>query len=304
LEADPSLKTLYGEPAPIAFTESASHDPFFTWKNYRAGLRLFSIALLPTLMAGIGLALIRNREIRSLLFGIPLISGGFFLLSFLLRRFGPVIAQNEWQIKASPSPALPLFWRLMALDLAFWVGNGFFPYHRVTSDIFIFLLFLINMSLLVHLVPATYGFALRNTLARNQLAAPTSIPFDLAMFGLFLVMEGPVDFSIMVRNPEYSIALFGRVFPGEMGTIITWAWPFLHIVLGYAVFTRQRWVFYFFLVGGVYALISAAFNYYTYGFGIIRTIFVTLIPILMGYLWWRRKYFLAPGSRPGEVPSR
>ncbi|HET6370021.1 MAG TPA: hypothetical protein VFG95_02420 [Nitrospiria bacterium] len=264
---------------------------FLNLKNYRAGSILFGTVLIPTLIIGIGLRLLIAPRAGSAWLGVLLTVGGASVLGPVLNRTAPRIVEREWGTTL-PQRFIPsLLWRLVLFDLAFWVGNGSFPYARARGDFFIAGLFLINLLLLAHLVPMAHGFALNNLAARPS-DPLNAMPFDIALFGVLLIMEGPIDFSMMIRKPEYALPFFGRVLPGEVGTLFTWLWPFIHIVLGYAVLARKRWVFYILLAGGVYGLVSAGFNYYAFGFGIVRTIFVTLIPLLMIYLWWRRRYFL------------
>ena len=269
---------------------------FLTLKNYRVGSLLFAVALIPTLAIGRGLRLLLAPAAGPRRLGTLLVAGGLVLLYYVLRYFVPRFSKRDWGVTPPPGLARSVLWRLALLDLAFWVGNGFFPYARVWEEPLVSLLFSINLVLLVHLVPTAYGYALQDSLARRALL-PRSLPFDLSLFGLLLVMEGPIDFSMMIKRPNYSLPLFGHVIQGEAGVLFTWSWPFIHIFLGYAVLRRRRWVFYLLLAGGVYGLVSAVFNYYAFGFGVIRTLFVTLIPLLMAYLWWRRRYFLATSDQ-------
>jgi hypothetical protein len=271
---------------------------FFRLKNYRAGSVLFGAVLIPILVVGAGLRLLFAPRPGSAWLGALGVVGGAAVLGLVLHRMAPRIVEKEWGTTLPPRFVPSLLWRLALFDLAFWIGNGSFPYARARGDFFIALLFLVNILLLAHLAPMAHGFALADLAARPS-APFGAMPFDIALFGVLLVMEGPIDFSMMIRKPEYALPFFGRVLPGEAGTLFTWLWPFIHIVLGYAVLARKRWVFYLLLAGGVYGLVSAGFNYYAFGFGIVRTIFVTLIPLLMVYLWWRRRTFLAAPSPGG-----
>jgi len=269
---------------------------FLTVRNYRSGSLLFAATLIPTWALIRGLRLL-DRRYPDRTLGVTLILAGLLLLYFILRRVGALISKREWGIAPSVNLAPRLLWRFAIFDLAFGIGYGFFPYGRVGTDGPVTLLFFGNLILLIHLIPTAYGYSLRHALAGIRLLPPVLIPFDLAVFGLLLVMEAPVDFSMMVRNPTYLLPFFGRVFPGEAGVLFTWSWPFVHILLGYAVLARRKWVFYMLLAGAGMALASAGFNYYTRGFGYIRTVFVILVPLLVAYLWWRRPWFLGYPNR-------
>lgn len=117
-------------------------------------------------------------------------------------------------------------------------------------------------------------------------------PYDIYAIGVIFILNVAMDTWLIVKNPTYSLPLFGATFTGLPGWIAKIQSPILHGVLGYGFLRRRRWAYWSYMAYAAFGLSSALVNLATIGFGRIRMIFIVSLALITAYLFTRRKVFV------------
>ncbi len=130
--------------------------------------------------------------------------------------------------------------------------------------------------------------------SRAEAPSPShaSPPYDIYAIGAIFVLNVAMDTWLIVRNPEYSLPLFGTTFAGVPGWIAKIQSPILHGVLGYGFLRRRRWAYWLYMAYAAFGLSSALVNLATFGFGRIRMIFIVSLTLITVYIFSRRRVFV------------
>ena len=122
---------------------------------------------------------------------------------------------------------------------------------------------------------------------------PFRRPLDITIFGVLFLLSAPMELgSILSTNWAYQPKFFGFVMTGLSAKALLLAQPILHLALGYGFLTLRRWTVYLALFYAADTLTSAISSLILFGFGRVRTIFITLLTPFVIYLILRRKLFI------------
>ncbi len=120
----------------------------------------------------------------------------------------------------------------------------------------------------------------------------TPVPCDIVFFGVLMILSGIGDLYIIVANPAYSLPLFGTKPHGIFGALIKFIHPLIHFASGYGAIYAKRWAYPLFMAYSVYGLVNAITNRLLLPPPHrIRTLFIVLTVLVMGYLYFRRRLF-------------
>lgn len=117
--------------------------------------------------------------------------------------------------------------------------------------------------------------------------------YDLLVLGILMILAGLIDISVILKNPDYRMPVFGMKLPGKGGWyFILIFFPLFHFIAGYGAILRRKWAFYLFVIPSAYIMVSAAVSLVLLPPPHrIRSIILLTMPIFLGYLFWRRKHF-------------
>ena len=122
---------------------------------------------------------------------------------------------------------------------------------------------------------------------------PTRRPLDITIFGILFLLSAPMELgSILSTNWAYQPKFFGFVMTGLSAKVILLAQPILHVAIGYGFLTLRRWTVYLALFYAADTLTSVISSLILFGYGRVRTIFLTLLTPFVIYLIRRRKLFI------------
>jgi hypothetical protein len=125
-----------------------------------------------------------------------------------------------------------------------------------------------------------------------KLASIRHIPSDILFLGVLMILSGMGDLYIIFANPEYRLPFFGMKPDGVLGWVIKLVQPPIHFGLGFGALYAKKWTYPFFMIYSIYGLLSAVVNRFLLpGPHRIRTIFMIITVLIMGYLYWRRRQF-------------
>jgi len=134
-------------------------------------------------------------------------------------------------------------------------------------------------------------------MAQNTMQAIPPIkgktPYDLRALGALMILAGLIDISIILKNPDYQMPVFGMKLPGRAGWyFILIVFPSFHFVAGYGALLARKWAYYLYVLPTLYIIGSAAVSLARLPppHRIRSTILMTM-PIFLIYLYWRRKHF-------------
>ncbi len=126
-----------------------------------------------------------------------------------------------------------------------------------------------------------------------------SVPLDLIIFGIVMIVSGVFDVYIILANPEYRLPVLGKKLDGPVTRYFIFLFPLFHFIVGYGVIVCRRWAYYLFIVFSVYGIVSPTINFFRFPPPHrIRTILLIGSVLVLAYLYWRRKYFLTETQHP------
>ena len=134
---------------------------------------------------------------------------------------------------------------------------------------------------------------------RNTLKIVWRRAHDLRYLGGLFLVTAVADMSIIVANPDYSLAVFCAKPTGIPGFIAKAQSPLLHVAIGYGFLMLRPWALILYMVYAGYGLLNATANLACFGYGRIRTVFLLSLVAFTLYVWWRRSCFQPVPSRPG-----
>jgi len=121
---------------------------------------------------------------------------------------------------------------------------------------------------------------------------PATVPFDLVVMGVLMILSGGMDLYLIAANPEYGIPTFGVKRTGVIGWVLKLIAPPIHFASGYGAIGGRRWAYRFLMLYSFYGLINAAVNRMLLpGPHRIRTVFFVGTLLFVGYLYARREHF-------------
>jgi hypothetical protein len=130
------------------------------------------------------------------------------------------------------------------------------------------------------------------TVSEQPIRAAHRVPFDIVLFGVVMVLSGVMDTYIIFANPDYGLPVFGMKLTGPIGWFFKFLSPTLHFASGYGAIMGRRWAYPLFMLYSVYGLMSAIVSRMVLPPPHrIRMIFIFILLVVMGYLYWRRDQF-------------
>ncbi len=119
-----------------------------------------------------------------------------------------------------------------------------------------------------------------------------SIPYDLTILGIVMIVSGIMDTYLIIANPDYRLPIFGMKLEGPLGWYLNLLFPVIHFIVGYGVLLARRWSYLLFMGFTLYGIISASVNFLRLPPPHnIRTVFLIVSFIVLGYLYVRRRQF-------------
>ncbi len=119
-----------------------------------------------------------------------------------------------------------------------------------------------------------------------------TVPLDLVVFGVLMILSGGMDLYLILANPSYGIPTFGVKRTGAIGWALKLIAPPIHFAAGYGAIYGRRWAWRFLMLYSAYGLINAAVNRMLLpGPHRIRTVFFIGTCLFVGYLYARREHF-------------
>jgi hypothetical protein len=138
--------------------------------------------------------------------------------------------------------------------------------------------------------PTESRFPPQDAAARS--ASAERPPYDIYAIGVIFMLNVAMDTWLIIKNPTYSLPLYGATFTGIPGWIVKVQSPILHGVLGYGFLKRRRWGYWIYMAYAAFGLSSALVNLATLGFGRIRMIFIVSLTLITAYVFTRRRIFV------------
>ncbi|HJP19685.1 MAG TPA: hypothetical protein QF468_13660 [Nitrospinota bacterium] len=118
-------------------------------------------------------------------------------------------------------------------------------------------------------------------------------PLDITIFGILFLIGGPAElYNIIKTGWAYEPKFFGILTTGIAAQVVLMAQPMMHIAIGYGFLTLRKWSFYLALFYAADVLTSSISSFIIHGYGLIRTIFISLLTPYVIYLITRRKCFV------------
>ncbi len=133
----------------------------------------------------------------------------------------------------------------------------------------------------------------QNTSNSPSWSIKSKTPYDLMALGILMILAGLIDISIILKNPDYEMPIFGMKLPGKAGWyFILIVFPTFHFIAGYGALMARKWAYYLYVLPTLYIIASAAVSRIILEPPHrIRTTILLTMPIFLIYLYWRRKHF-------------
>ena len=126
---------------------------------------------------------------------------------------------------------------------------------------------------------------------------------DIKVLGGLFMIVGVVDLVIIELFPGYALKLFGVAVTGPSAFLVKLHSPLLHLVIGYGFLWLRPWAWGLSLAYAGFGIVSEAMNQLAFGFHPVRFGFMGTTTLFVGYLIWRRHWFVDDESMTNIRPS-
>lgn len=114
---------------------------------------------------------------------------------------------------------------------------------------------------------------------------------DVRYLGALFLLSAGMDLYIILKQPEYALAVFCTKPTGLIGILVKAQSPTVHTLLGVGFLRLRRWALLLYLAYAGFGLLNGTVNFACFGFGRVRTIFLVSLVGFTAYVLWRRRTF-------------
>jgi hypothetical protein len=114
---------------------------------------------------------------------------------------------------------------------------------------------------------------------------------DIRYLGCLFLLTALTDLYIIVANPTYALTIFCSKPAGIWGLTAKAQSPTLHVLIGYGFLRLRQWALVLYLAYAGFGLLNATANFWCFGYGRVRSVFLVTLAVFTLYVLWRKSCF-------------